>query len=213
MAVLTSQFFLSDEKGEMDMPSRINGGRASLQQEVDLDYVYSCPQKGRRAIGTHRLETVSPPHPTIHKLDTVRSNGLRDLDRKYELKLCVMRIQSRVEMTIAGPELSSYPRLMSHNGRTNSDDRWRSRYEDADWFKENPNWVVGREVSRTGTTCMDYCPYITEISVNDWAVSNRPAVEAIVFTYPDRLIRDTQYKDTTWIRRTFGSTIAKCGGL
>ena len=32
VAVLTSQFFLSDEKGEMDMPSRINGGRASLQQ-------------------------------------------------------------------------------------------------------------------------------------------------------------------------------------
>ena len=26
VAVLTSQFFLSDEKGEMDMPSRINGG-------------------------------------------------------------------------------------------------------------------------------------------------------------------------------------------
>ena len=162
VAVLTSQFFLSDEKGEMDMPSRINGGRASLQQEVDLDSVYGCPQKGRRAIGTHRLETVSPPQPTIHKLD----NGLRDLDRKYELKLCVMMIQSRVETTRTGPELSSYPRLESHNGRTNSDDRWRSRYEDADWFKENPNRAVSRKVSRTGTTCVDYCPYITEISVN-----------------------------------------------
>ena len=36
VAVLTSQFFLSDERGEMDMPSRINGSRASLQQEVDF---------------------------------------------------------------------------------------------------------------------------------------------------------------------------------
>ena len=47
VAVLTSQSFLSDEKGEMDMPSRINGGRASLQQEVDFESVYRCRQKGR----------------------------------------------------------------------------------------------------------------------------------------------------------------------
>ena len=117
VAVLTSQFFLSDEKGEMDMPSRINGGRASLQQEVDFDSVYSCPQKGRRATGTHRLETVSPPQQTTAKLDTVRSNGLHDLDRKYKLKLCDMMVQSRVEAPRTGPEMSSYPRLESHEGR------------------------------------------------------------------------------------------------
>ena len=78
-----------------------------------------------------------------------------------------------------------------------------SRYDDADWFKENPNRAVGREVSRTGTTCTNYCPYITGISVNNWAVSNKPAVEAIVFISPDRLIRDTRDKDTTWIRLTY----------
>ena len=60
--------------------------------------------------------------------------------------------------------------------------------------------VVGREASRTGTTCADYCPYIKGISANDWAVSNRPAVEAIVFISPDRLVWDTHDKDTTWIR-------------
>ena len=43
MAVLTSQFFLSDEEGELEMPLRFNGGRASLQQEVDFNY--NCPQK------------------------------------------------------------------------------------------------------------------------------------------------------------------------
>ena len=87
------------------------------------------------------------------------------------------------------------------------------RYDDADWFKENPNRAVGMEISRTETTCSEYCPYIKGISVNDWAVSNRPAVEAIVFRSPDGLVRDTRDKDTTWIRRTFGSTIVKCGGL
>ena len=45
MAVLTSQFFLSDEEGDLEMPLRINGGRASLQQEVDFNYCYDCPQK------------------------------------------------------------------------------------------------------------------------------------------------------------------------
>ena len=45
VAVLTSQFFFSDEEGELEMPLRINGGRASLQQEVDFNYCYTCPQK------------------------------------------------------------------------------------------------------------------------------------------------------------------------
>ena len=144
------QFFLSDEKGEMDMPSRINGGRASLQQEVDFDSVHRCPQKGRHATGTRRLE--KPPEQTTARLDTVCSNGLRDLDRKYKLKICDMMVQSRVQTPRTGPEMSSYPRLESHDGRSNSGDRRMSRYEDADWFKENPNRVVGREVSRTGTT-------------------------------------------------------------
>ena len=203
MAVLTSQFFLSDEKGEMDMPSRINGGRASLQQEVDFDSVYRCPQKMRHATRTNRLEKLSAPERATVRVDTVGSNSLRDLDRKYKLKRCDMMVQSRVQTHRTGPGMSSYPRLESHDGRSNSGDRRMSRYDDADWFKENPNRAVGREVSRTGTTCADYCPYIKGISVNDWAVSNRPAVEAIVFISPDRLVRDTRDNDTTWIRLTY----------
>ena len=131
------------------------------------------------------------------------SNGLRDLDRKYKLKLCAMTVQSRVQTSRTGPEMSSYPRLKSNDGRSNSGDRRMSRYDDADWFKENPNRAVGREVSRTRTTCVEYCPYIKGISVNDWAVSNRPAVEVIVFRSPDRLVRDTRDKDTTCIRLTY----------
>ena len=45
VAVLTSQFFLSDEEGDLGMPLRINGGRASPQQKVDFTNGYNCPQK------------------------------------------------------------------------------------------------------------------------------------------------------------------------
>ena len=131
------------------------------------------------------------------------SNGLRDLDRKNKLKLCVMMVQSSVQTPGSDPEISSYPRLESDDGWSNSGDRRMGRYDDADWFKENPNRAVGMEVSRTETTCAEYCPYIKGISINDWAVSNRPAVEAIVFRSPDRLVQDTHDKDTTWIRLTY----------
>ena len=165
--------------------------------------MHRCPQKGRHATGTRRLEKLSPSEQTIFRLDTVRSIGLRDLDGKYKLKLCDMMVQSSVQTPRTGTEKSSYPRFESHDGRSNSDDRQMSRYEDANWFKENPNRAAGRNVSRTGTTCEDYCPYIKGISVSDWAVSNRPAVGAIVFISPDRLVRDTRDKDTTWIRLTY----------
>ena len=69
------------------------------------------------------------------------------------------------------------------------------------------------EVFRAGMTCAEYCTYIKVTSLNDWAVSNRLAVEVIVFRSPYRLVRDARNKDTTWIRLIFGSTIVKCGGL
>ena len=48
VAVLTSQFFLSDEEGDFKKPLRINGGRESLQQKVDFKYDYNCPQKSEQ---------------------------------------------------------------------------------------------------------------------------------------------------------------------
>ena len=60
VAVLTSQFFLSDEEGDLGIPLRINGGRASLQQEVDFKYGYSCPQK---------IEQVQRVGPTDNRWD------------------------------------------------------------------------------------------------------------------------------------------------
>ena len=180
-----------------------NGGRASLQQEVDFDLKHRCPPKGRHATGTRQRKKLSPPEQSTLRLDTGCSNDLRVLDKKYKLKLWDMMVQISVQTPKTGPEMSSYPRLESHDGRSNTGDKRMSRYEDADWFKENPNRAVGREISRTGTKCVDSCPYIKGISVNDWAVSNRPAVEAIVVISPDRLVWDTRDKDTTWIRLTY----------
>ena len=129
VAVLTSQFFLSDEKGEMDMPSRINGGRTSLQQEVDFDSVHICPQKMRHALTAgpavdqwdwrRIIELIKWFCKLLDIPKLAGSNGLRDLDRKYRLKLCVMTVQSRVQTPRTGPEISSYPRLKSNDGRSN----------------------------------------------------------------------------------------------
>ena len=117
------------EKGEMDMPSRINGGRTSLQQEVDFDSMYRCPQKMRHALTAgpavdqwdwrRIIELIKWFCKLLDIPKLAGSNGLRDLDRKYKLKLCVMTVQSRVQTPRTGPEISSYPRLKSNDGRSN----------------------------------------------------------------------------------------------
>ena len=53
----TSQFFLLDKEGDLEMPLRINGGRASLQQEVDFNDCYKCyPQKIEQVQGVGPAE-------------------------------------------------------------------------------------------------------------------------------------------------------------
>ena len=44
VAVFTSQFFLSDEGEDVEIPHHINDGRAVLQRKVDFDYVNNYPQ-------------------------------------------------------------------------------------------------------------------------------------------------------------------------
>ena len=56
MRPVASQFFLSDEEGGLEMPLRINGGRASLQQEVDFNYCYKCPRKIEQVQGVGPAE-------------------------------------------------------------------------------------------------------------------------------------------------------------
>ena len=189
------------------MPSRRNGGRASLRQEVDFDSLYICPQKMGHALTAGPaidrwdwrciLENVVwfSRLPDIPKLADMK--GFRNLDRKYGLTLCVITVQSSIQPLQSSPVTSSY-------GETsNPDDRQIGRYDDCDWSRENPNRAFGKEVSRTGTMCTEYCPYIKVTSLNDWAVSNRPAVKPIVFRAPHRLMWDARREDITWIRLTY----------
>ena len=57
-------------------------------------------------------------------------------------------------------------------------------------------------ISRRGFEVAQYCSYIRGILTNDWALSNRPAVEVSVLGYPSRLVKNTDNKDTAWIRLT-----------
>ena len=54
VAVFTSQFFLSDEGEDVEMPLHINDGRVVLQRKVDFNYVNKYPQmtEGIQGIGT-----------------------------------------------------------------------------------------------------------------------------------------------------------------
>ena len=60
VAVLTSQFFLSDEGDDVDMPLHITDDRASLQRKVDFNYEKKCPQK---------IERVQKVGPTENRWD------------------------------------------------------------------------------------------------------------------------------------------------
>ena len=128
--------------------------------------------------------------------------GFRSLNRKYWLTLCVISIQSSIQPFENGPVTSSYPRFESHGETLNTDDQNIGRYDDSDWSRENPNRALGKEVSRTGTTCAEYGPYIKATSLNDWSVSNWPPVEPRVFRSPHRFVWDARREDTTWIRLT-----------
>ena len=44
VVALTSQFFVSDEGEDMEMPLHINDGRPVRQRKVDFSYVNKCPQ-------------------------------------------------------------------------------------------------------------------------------------------------------------------------
>ena len=162
VAVLTSQFFLSDENGEVDMPSRINGGRASLRQEVDFDSLYICPQKmghaltagpaidrwdWRRILGNVAQFSRLPDIPKL-----ADRNGFLNLDRKYGLNLCVITVQSSIQPLGSGPVASSYPQLESHGGTSKADDRQIGRYDDSDWSRENPTTICRLIYTLTGHT-------------------------------------------------------------
>ena len=82
--------------------------------------------------------------------------------------------------------------LRTQEETTGSVDR-KGQYDDADWFKDNPNRAGGTVIARTDATVAQYHSYIKEILTMDWAVSNRPAVEVSAFGYPTILRYDIRY--------------------
>ena len=211
VAVLTSQFFLSDEEGELEMPLRINGGRESLQQEVDFNYCYNCPRKMKQ------VERVGPAvnrWNCHHIIDIIcwlckwmniprlgPRKGLCELDENYKWKSCTGTVPLVIQYPGGDSEVSGSPCLRTQGETTGSVDR-KGQYDDADWFKDNPNRAGGTVIARTDATVAQYCSYIKEVLTMDWAVSNRPAVEDNAFGYPTRLVKNTDNRDTMWIGLT-----------
>ena len=210
MAVLTSQFFLSDEEGDLEMPLRINGGRSSLQQEVDFNYCYNCP---------HKIEQVQRVGPAENRWDGHRiigiicwfckwlnipklgpRNGLCELDGNW--KSCTGTVPRSIQYPRWDSEVSGSPCLRSQEEITGLVDRKGHYDDDADWFNENPNRAGGKAATGTDATVAQYCSYIRGILTKNWAVSNWPAVKVSVLGYPSRLVKNTDNKDTTWIRLT-----------
>ena len=121
VAVLTSQFFLSDEEGKLEMPLRINGGRASLQQEVDFNYCYGCPQKMKQ------VERVGPAvnrwdcHHIIYIICWLCKwmniprlgprNGLCEFHENYKWKSCTGTVPLVIQYPGGDSEVSGSPCL------------------------------------------------------------------------------------------------------
>ena len=98
-------------------------------------------------------------------------------------------------------EVSGSRCLRPQEERTGSVDR-KGQYDDADWFNDNPNRAGGTVVARTDATVAQYCPYIKGILATDWEVSNWPAVTVNAFGFPTRVVKNTDNRDTAWIRLT-----------
>ena len=128
-------------------------------------------------------------------------NGLCEFSGTYKWKSGTGTVPRSIQYPGGDLEVSGSPGLRSQEETTGSVDR-KGQYDDADWFNENPNRAAGTVVTRTDATVAQYCSYITGILTKDWAVSNRPAVKVSTLGYPSRLVKDTENKDTMWIRLT-----------
>ena len=210
VAVLASQFFLSDEGEDVEMPLHINDGRALLQRNVDFNYVNNYPQmtEGIQDVGPtedrwdgHRILDILCrlcKWMNTQKLDP--KNGLWESSGHENGKLCTGTVPRSVQYPVGNSELSCRPCSRGLGDATDSVDRNRQYDDDADWFDGNPHRVGGSVITGTDATVAQYCSYIRGILTEDWALSNRPAVEISVLGYPPVLVKNSDNKDTAWIR-------------
>ena len=150
VAVLTSQFFLSDEGDAVEMPLHINDGRVSLQQKVDFNYENNCPQKieqvqkvgptENRWDGHHILDIICWFCKWLNTQKLDPRNGLWEM---YKWNLCTGRVPRSIQYTGGDSEVSGGPCIRGLGETTSSGDR-NGQYDDnADWFNGNPNRAGG----------------------------------------------------------------------
>ena len=133
VAVLTSQFSCRMKRVNWRC---INGGRASLQQEVDVNYCYNCPQK---------IKQVERVGPAVNRWDCYRiidiicwfckwlnipelgpRNGLCELDENYKWKSCTGTVPLLIQYPGGESELSGSPCLRPQEETTGSVD-WKGQ--------------------------------------------------------------------------------------
>ena len=129
-------------------------------------------------------------------------NGLWEMSGHDKWKVCTGTVPRSIQYPGGDSEVSCSPCLRGLGETTGLVDRNGQYDDDADWFNGNPNRVGGSVATETDATVAQYCSYIRGILTKDWALSNRPAVEVSVLGYPSRLVKNTDNKDTAWIRLT-----------
>ena len=206
---LTSQFFLSDEGEDVEMPLHINDGRPVRRRKVYFGDVDKGPQMTE---GTHGVG------PTGDRWD-----GQRILDTWYKLckwmntqlwdpetdlgltsgqdtvglgtGIVARSVQYPAERSILGGNPCSR-RLGDETGSVGRN----GQYEfDADWLDGHPNRRGGSVITESEATVAQYCTYIKGIPTKDWGLSNRPAVWKSVPEYPPVLVICSNDTDRTWI--------------
>ena len=212
VAVLTSQFFLSDEGDDVEMPLHIDDDRASLQQEVDFNCDNDCPQ------GIEQVQKVEPSenHWVGHRiLDMIcwfcKWLNTQKLDPRtapwemcghYRWKCCAETVLRSIQYPSGDSEVSDSLCIRGLTETTGSVD-WNGQYDDdADWFNGYPNREGGSVSTETDATVAQYCSYIRGILTENWAFRNRPAVEVSALGYTSRFEKKLDNKDAAWIRLT-----------
>ena len=186
VVALTSQFFLSDEGQDMEMPLHTNDGRPVRQRKVDFSYVNKYPQMtegihgvgptGDRWDGQRILDTWCRLCKWMNTQHWDPENGLGVNSGQDNGILCTGIVTRSVQYPVGKSVLRGSPCSRHLGDETGLVDRNGQYDYDADWLDGHPNQVGGSVITGTDATVAQYCSYIRGISTEDWALSNRPAV-------------------------------------
>ena len=187
MVALTSKFFLSDEREEVEMPLYINDGRPVRERKLYFRDVDTGPQMTK---GTHGVG------PTGDRWD-----GQRILDTWYMLCIWMNTQLWDTELLLGGSPCSRC--LGDETGSVNRNGQFEF---DVDWLDGHPNRRGSSVITGTEATVAQYCRYIKGLPTKDWGLSNRPAVWNCAPEYPPILVICSNDTDRTWI-------VFRCGCL